>query len=169
MHTYIHKLCNSIYIATCVYICCNSYKYCAIIFITLTDFMVFPSFIFEPDRHTVGQEQALLCTATVISTSEHSVIFSWITPDGVDIDDERVTILPTTIDGNNFTSILKFEYLMENDNGTYICDIMSNNNTISTSEELDYIFSKQFGYMYGIASYMLKMSCQNYIITLLIP
>ena len=127
--------------------------------------MVFPSLIFQPDRHTVGQGQAILCTATVISTSDHSVIFTWITPDGVDIDDERVTILPSTIDGNTFTSILQFEYLMENDNGTYICNIMSNNNTISTSEELDRIFSKQFGYMYGIASYMLKISFQNYIIT----
>ena len=125
-----------------MYLCCNSYKYYAVIFITLTDFMVFPSLIFQPDRHTVGQEQAILCTATVISTSDHSVIFTWITPDGVDIDDERVTILPSTIDGNNFTSILKFEYLMENDNGTYICEIMSNNSTTSASTELQDLYGK---------------------------
>ena len=102
--------------------------------------MIFSSILFEPEWPIIGQEQAINCTATLISNEEHSVTFTWITPDGVDIDDERVTILPTTFNGYNQTSVLNFEYLMESDVGTYECDIMSNNSTISVSEELQDLY-----------------------------
>ena len=116
---------------TCTYVC-----------ITFTDFMISSSILFEPEGHIVGQEQAINCTATLISTTEHSVIFNWVTPDGINIDDERITILPTTINENNYTSVLQFEYLMESDNGTYICEIMSNNSTTSASTELQDLYGK---------------------------
>ena len=116
---------------TCTYVCT-----------IFTDFMISSSILFERKRHRVGQEQAINCTATLISTAEHSVIFNWVTPDGVNIDDERITILPTTINENNHTSVLQFEYQMESDNGTYKCEIMSNNTTTSASRELQDLYGK---------------------------
>ena len=110
---------------------------------TLTDvLLVFPSISFEPERHTVGLEQAINCMATIISMTEHNVNFTWVTPDGVDMDDDRVTILPTTVNGNNHTSVIKFEYLMQSDVGTYKCDIMLNNYTTSVSGELKFLICK---------------------------
>ena len=99
----------------------------------------------EPRIHTVGQQQAIVCTAALIPEetfdSSESVMFSWVTPDGVDINDDRVTILPTTINGNNYTSILQFDYLMESDVGNYTCDIISNISTIPQSVELKDLIS----------------------------
>ena len=109
---------------------------------TITDVLVLPSILFKPGRCTVGEEQTINCTATLTSTAEDTVNFTWVTPDGVDIDDERVTILPTIVNGNNHTSVLNFEYLMESDVGTYKCDIMLNNYTVSVSGELQYIYGK---------------------------
>ena len=109
---------------------------------TITDVLVLPSILFKPGRYTVGEEQTINCTATLTSTAEDTVNFTWVTPDGVDIDDERVTILPTIVNGNNHTSVLNFEYLMESDVGTYKCDIMLNNYTVSVSGELQYIYGK---------------------------
>ena len=104
--------------------------------------MIFSNISFEPERHIVGEEQDVICTAILLSTAEYCVSFTWVAPDGVDIDDERVTILPTAINGNNHTSVLNFEYLMESDMGTYQCDVTSNNNTISISEELQDLYGK---------------------------
>ena len=108
----------------------------------LTDFMVFPSISLKPKTPIVGQKQAIVCTATVLSTAEQSAVFTWGTPDGVDINDKRVTILPTTVRGSNHTSVLQFKYLMESDVGTYKCDIISNNSTTSVFGELQDLYSK---------------------------
>ena len=110
---------------------------------TLTDvLLVFPSISFEPEVHIVGLEKAINCTATLTSMTEDYVNFTWVTPDGVDIDDDRVTILPTTVNGNNHTSVIKFEYLMQSDVGTYKCDIMLNNYTTSVSGKLKFLICK---------------------------
>ena len=51
--------------------------------------------------------------------------FSWMGPGGESItNDSRVAISPTTSSGNNYTSSLKFAYLMEGDEGMYTCDVM---------------------------------------------
>jgi len=107
----------------------------------LTDFI--PSISLEPTVHTVGQQQTIVCTATLISeeVSNNSLIFTWVTPDAVDINDDRFTILPTVINGNH-TSILQFDYLMESDVGTYKCVIISNQNTYSIPVEVQDLISK---------------------------
>ena len=118
---------------------------------TLTDVLVLPSILFKPKRHTVGKEQDIKCTATLVSTAEDTVNFTWVTPDGVIIDDERVAILPTTVNENNHISVLKFEYLMESDVGTYKCDIILNNYTTSVSGKLQDIYGK---YVYSLGTYI---------------
>jgi len=106
---------------------------CKLIYEIFTDFI--PSISLEPTVHTVGQQQTIVCVATLIpeEMSNNSLTFTWVIPDAVDINDGRFTILPTIINGNNHTSIFQFDYLMESDVGTYKCIIISNQSTYSLS------------------------------------
>ena len=74
----------------------------------------------------VGSPQDIQCIVSTVSGVEFSsVIISWMEPGGESItNDSRVTISPTTFSGNNYTSSLQFTYLMEGDEGMYICDVM---------------------------------------------
>ena len=92
----------------------------------------------EPAVHTVGQQQAIICTATLIPGEDvnNSVLLTWVAPDGVNISDERVTIISTVINGSNYTSVLRFDYLMETDVGTYRCEIISNRSTFTLPVDL---------------------------------
>ena len=103
-----------------------------------------PSISLEPVMHTVGQQQAIACTANLIPGEEvnNSLVFTWMAPDGVNINDERITIMPTAVNGNNHTSILQFDYLMESDVGAYKCDITSNQSSIPQFVELQDLISK---------------------------
>jgi len=94
--------------------------------------------------HTIGQQQIIACTATLIPGEDvnNSLVFTWLAPDGVSINDERVTIMPTVVNGTNHTSILYFDYLMESDVGAYQCDITSNRSSIPQSVELGDLLSK---------------------------
>ena len=72
----------------------------------------------------MGSPQDINCTVSTVSGVESSlVIISWMGP-GVTITNEsRVTISPTTFDGSNYISSLSFEYLAEEDEGTYMCNV----------------------------------------------
>ena len=82
----------------------------------------------------VGSPQVINCTVSTVSGVESSsVMISWMMTregsgvGGVDIimSNDRVTISPVNSDGcNNYTNTLEFTYLMEGDEGTYICDVM---------------------------------------------
>ena len=74
----------------------------------------------------VGSPQVINCTVSTVSGVESSsVMISWMGPGGSsNISDIRVTISPTTSSGNNYTSNLQFTYLMEGDEGTYTCNVM---------------------------------------------
>ena len=74
----------------------------------------------------VGSPQDIQCIVSTVSGVElSSVIISWMGPGGKSItNDSRVTISPTTFNGNNFTSSLQFTYLMEGDEGMYTCNVM---------------------------------------------
>ena len=94
--------------------------------------------------HTVGQQQAIACIATLIPGEDvnNSLVFTWVAPDGVNINDGRVTIMSTVVNGTNHTSILYFDYLMESDVGPYFCDITSNKSSIPQSVELENLLSE---------------------------
>ena len=70
-------------------------------------------------------------------------MISWMGPGGGSIiNDSRVTISPTTSSGNTYTSSLQFTYLMEGDEGTYICNVMILETSGSQSVELQSLTSK---------------------------
>ena len=74
----------------------------------------------------VGSSQDIQCIMSTVDGVEFSlVMISWMGPGGESItNDSRVTISPTTSNGNNYTSSLQFTYLMEGDEGMYTCNVI---------------------------------------------
>ena len=75
----------------------------------------------------MGSSQNIQCTVSTVSGVESSsVMISWMGPGGnIDATNGRVSIGSVTDDGNNmYTSSLQFTYLMEEDEGTYTCNVM---------------------------------------------
>jgi len=100
----------------------------------------------------VGSSQMIQCTVSEIESE--SVIISWIGPRGENItSDNRVIINPTTFSGNTYTSSIRFTYLMEGDEGIYMCNVMTSTGT-SRSEpvEIQTLTSKS---LYGEFMYIL--------------
>ena len=87
---------------------------------------------------TVGSPQDIQCIVSTVSGVEsNSVMISWMGPGGESItNDSRVTINPTTSNGNNYTSSLQFTYLMEGDEGMYTCNVMILETTESNTREM---------------------------------
>ena len=73
----------------------------------------------------VGDALYLNCVVSTVSGVESSsVMISWMGPGGdTATDDSRVTINPTTLNGSNYISSLQFTYLMEGDEGAYLCNV----------------------------------------------
>ncbi|XP_065911368.1 uncharacterized protein [Dysidea avara] len=73
----------------------------------------------------VGDALYLNCVVSTVSGVESSsVMISWMGPRGdTATDDSRVTINPTTLNGSNYISSLQFTYLMEGDEGAYLCNV----------------------------------------------
>ena len=91
----------------------------------------------------VGEMQDIICSvSTAFETDTSEITLTWVGPEGVIIEDDRVSIVPTFSDGNTFTTILQFDYLMEDDEGVYTCDIMIGENVETLSVELQNINSK---------------------------
>ena len=112
----------------------------------------------------MGSPQVINCTVSTVSGVESSLILiSWVGPRGSSggsgsgrssgsgggsggvsiLSDSRVTISPTASSGsNNYTSSLRFTYLMEGDEGTYTCDVMILESSGTNSVEIDALSSK---------------------------
>ena len=92
----------------------------------------------------VGSPQDIQCIVSTVSGVElSSVMINWMGPGGESItNDSRVTIIPTTSSGNNFTSSLQFTYLMEGDDGMYTINVMILDTTISKTIQLNSIICK---------------------------
>ena len=86
----------------------------------------------------VGSPQDIQCTVSTVSGVEFSsVMISWMGPGGnIITNNSRVTISPTSVSGNNYTSSLQFMYLMEGDEGTYECSVMILETFVNNSVEL---------------------------------
>ena len=93
----------------------------------------------------VGSPQDIQCIVNAVSGVElSSVMISWMEPGGESItSDSRVTISPTISSGNNYTSSLQFNYLMEGDEGTYTCKVMILETNASHLIELQNLIGKQ--------------------------
>ena len=73
----------------------------------------------------IGSAQEIQCIVTVVDGVESNVVMiRWIGLEGETItNDSRVTINPTTANGNKYTSTLQVTFLMEGDEGEYICNV----------------------------------------------
>ena len=93
----------------------------------------------------VGSPQDIQCIVSTVSGVElSSVMISWMGPGGESItNDSRVSISPTTSNGNNYTSSLQFAYLMEGDEGTYTCNVMILDTNISDVVAINNLASKE--------------------------
>ncbi|XP_065910840.1 uncharacterized protein [Dysidea avara] len=102
-----------------------------------------PSITLQPSRvmqAMVGEMQDIVCSVTTaFGTDISEVTLTWVGPDGSIIEDDRVSIIPTFTDGNTYTTILQFDYLMEGDEGVYTCDITIGENVETLSVELQNI------------------------------
>ena len=96
----------------------------------------------------VGSPQVINCTVSTVSGVESSsVMISWMGPGGGSIiSGSRVTTSPTTSRGNNYTSSLQFDYLMEGDEGTYTCNVMILETNRSQLVELQSLTGKLLAY-----------------------
>ena len=91
----------------------------------------------------MGSRQVINCTVSIVSGVESSsVMISWMGPGGVITNDSRVTISPTTSSGNTYTSSLQFTYLLQSDEGSYMCNVMILQTSASQSVELQTVLCK---------------------------
>ena len=73
----------------------------------------------------MGSPQTIQCIVSTVSGVESNlVMISWMGPGGDITSGGRVTINPTTSSGNTYNSTLQAAYLMEGDDGTYVCNVM---------------------------------------------
>ena len=92
----------------------------------------------------VGSPQDIQCVVSSVSGVElSSVMISWMGPGGESItNDSRVTISPIIFSGNNYTSSLKFTYLMEGDEGMYTCNVVILETSASSFIDVQNLTSK---------------------------
>jgi len=98
----------------------------------------------------VGSSLMIQCIVNTVSEVESSsVMISWMRPGGDTItSNDRVTIDPITTDGNTYTSVINFTYLMEGDEGTYICNVTSLSGVSrSDSVEIETLTSNNFTHL----------------------
>ena len=90
----------------------------------------------------VGSRQSIECRVDA-APGVNSVMINWTAPGGMTImNNSRMSISPTISNGNVFTSNLRFEYLMEGDEGNYTCNWMILENSGSMSVEIQSLSGK---------------------------
>ena len=87
----------------------------------------------------VGSPLSLNCTvSTVIGVDSNLVMISWMGPGGDTISsDGRVNISSIISSGNTYNSNIQFVYLMEDDEGAYICNVTILETSAVQSVELE--------------------------------
>jgi len=125
-------------------ICISSVNYCSCFFTAVPT----PTVTISPSGTIqgamVGSSQMIQCTVSTVSGVESSsVLVCWMRLGGNTItNDSRVTINPTTSSGNTYTSSIQLIYLMEGDEGIYMCTVMILETNGSASVELDTLTSE---------------------------
>ena len=105
------------------------------------------------DQNTVGQRQDVICSISVPPDIDPDDIeLGWLNEEDIITDDGRVTITESpddlSNDSSNFstsvvTTVLRFDPLYEDDEGTYTCIAIINESEISASIQLQNFRSKQ--------------------------
>jgi len=87
----------------------------------------------------VGSPQMIECVANISTVLDvNLVMFVWIRPGGDTVTSySRVIINPITFNGNTYTSSIQFTYLVEGDEGTYMCNVTTFGMTGSASVVLE--------------------------------
>ena len=91
-----------------------------------------PNIFLQPSgfgQNTVGQRQDLICSISIPSGVDPDAIeIAWFNEDDIVTSDGRITIVESTNDSANFSvntsiisTIIQFDPLFENDEGTYAC------------------------------------------------
>ena len=99
-----------------------------------------------PDQNTVGQRQDLICTISVPpDVDPNTVELGWLNEDDIITDDSRVTIIESMHDSVNnvITTVIHFDPLYEDDEGTYSCYSTINEVQKFTSIQLQNFRSEQ--------------------------
>ena len=98
----------------------------------------------------VGSPQDIQCIVSTVSGVElSSVMISWMGPEGGSItNDSKVTISPTTFNGNNYTIGLQFAYLMEGGEGEYTCSVTILDTMRLQKVKIESLMSKQICSIY---------------------
>ena len=98
----------------------------------------------------VGSSHTIQCTINTVSgVTLDSVKVNWIGPSGTSItNNSRIMIPPLTFSGNNYTSSfissLQFMYLMEGDEGSYLCNVSILQRNEAIAFQLSGLQSKQY-------------------------
>ena len=101
-----------------------------------------PSILLQPsgfDQNTVGQRQDVICSISVPPDVDPDTIeLGWLNEDDIITNDSRVTIVrsSTNFSTSVITTIIQFDPLFEDDEGTYSCYVLTNESEISTSIQL---------------------------------
>ena len=91
----------------------------------------------------MGSPHVINCIVSTVSGVESSSVMIRLMGHGeVIMNNSRMTIIPTTSSGNNYTRSLQFTYLMEGDEGTFTCNVMILDISESQSVELQTLTSK---------------------------
>ena len=110
-------------------------------------------------RNTVGYRQDVICSISVPPNADPDTIeLGWLNEDDIITDDYRVTVIessdaePVNSSSNfNTTTIIRFDPLYEDDNGTYTCYSIVNESESFTSIQLQNFRSK---YIISVCMYI---------------
>ena len=108
-----------------------------------------PSIILQPsgtDQNTVGQRQDVICSISVPPDVDPDTIeLGWLNEDDIITDDSRVTVIESMhVSANNIiTTVIQFNPLYEDDEGTYSCYSIINEVETFTSIQLQAFRSEQ--------------------------
>ena len=92
----------------------------------------------------IGEELDLVCQIAISSTAQmNSVNLTW----NFTSDDNRVTVIPTTITTDDsigiiYTTVIQFAYLMEGDEGNYTCAVTIDEDLTESTFNLELISKK---------------------------
>ena len=112
----------------------------------------------------MGSPQCIQCTVSTVSGVESSsVMISWMGPGGDTItNDSRVIINSITSSGNSYNSSIQFTYLMEGDEGTYMCNVMILETNETASVVLGALSGKPHMFYHCIPLFVYNMHYSTY-------
>ena len=116
--------------------------YIAITFCTCVHIAPTPRTFLRPNyfqQGVVGEPHDLVCMIVLSSTAQSSSVnLTW----NFTSNDDRVTVIPTTITNNDsigiiYTTVIQFDYLMETDEENYTCTLAIDGDSVESTFNLE--------------------------------